>query len=161
MRNIEYKRENVYKYAEKWAYLRNSRYYNFDKLGGDCTNFASQCIYAGCSIMNYDKNKGWYYNNINDRATSWTGVQELYNFLINNKSVGPYAKIVEKNQLTIGDLIQLSFTKGIFSHSLIIVGKENEEIFVATHTYDSFYRNVSSYNYEQIRYLHIEGVRNW
>ena len=55
-----YNRKNVYEYAKKWAYGRNPRYYNFDPVGGDCTNFVSQCIYAGYGQMNYDKNNGWY-----------------------------------------------------------------------------------------------------
>ena len=73
----EYKREDVVSYAYRWAYARNKKYYNFDLIGGDCTNFASQCIYAGSNIMNYDKIKGWYYNSVNDRSPSWTGVEFL------------------------------------------------------------------------------------
>ena len=41
-----YDRQKVIEYAKKWAYLRNPKYYNFDSVGGDCTSFASQCIYA-------------------------------------------------------------------------------------------------------------------
>lgn len=51
----EYNRENAVKYAEKWAYSRNPRYYNFDSIGGDCTSFVSQCIFAGSNTMNYTK----------------------------------------------------------------------------------------------------------
>ena len=60
----EYNRENAVKYAEKWAYSRNPRYYNFDSIGGDCTSFVSQCVFAGSNTMNYTKNTGWYYNSI-------------------------------------------------------------------------------------------------
>ena len=48
-----YDREAAVEYANKWAYGRNPRFYDFSQLGGDCTNFASQCIYAGSGIMNY------------------------------------------------------------------------------------------------------------
>ena len=41
------------KYAKKWALSRNPKYYDFDSIGGDCTNFISQCIYAGAKIMNF------------------------------------------------------------------------------------------------------------
>lgn len=51
-----YNRESVYQYAKNWAFSRNPKYYNFDSIGGDCTNFASQCVYAGCNEMNYNKN---------------------------------------------------------------------------------------------------------
>ena len=57
-----YNRQKVYEYAKKWAYRRNPKYYNYDSVGGDCTNFASQCIFAGCGQMNYSKINGWYVN---------------------------------------------------------------------------------------------------
>lgn len=90
MRIIEYKRNKVVEYAKEWAFARNPKYYNYDSLGGDCTNFVSQCVYAGCGIMNFDKNNGWYYINANNKSPSWTGVDFFFNFIINNKLVGPY-----------------------------------------------------------------------
>ena len=89
MREVQYDRQKVVQYAEKWAFLRNPKYYNFDPLGGDCTSFASQCLYAGSNTMNYTKDIGWYYINGNNKSPSWSGVEFLYKFLINNKSVGP------------------------------------------------------------------------
>ena len=47
MKIIDYNRRAAVAYARRWAFARNPKYYNFDKLGGDCTNFASQCIYGG------------------------------------------------------------------------------------------------------------------
>ena len=65
-------------------------------MGGDCTNFASQCIYAGSGVMNYTPTMGWYYSSGSNRSPSWTGVVYLYNFLTGNKSAGPYG--VETNE---------------------------------------------------------------
>ena len=48
-----YDRQAAVTYAHRWAYHRNPDFYNFDELGGDCTNFASQCLYAGSGVMNY------------------------------------------------------------------------------------------------------------
>ncbi|HOA41990.1 MAG TPA: amidase domain-containing protein, partial [Bacillota bacterium] len=45
--NTEYNRNKAIEYAERWAFDRNPRYLDFEKLGGDCTNYVSQCIYAG------------------------------------------------------------------------------------------------------------------
>lgn len=87
MKQVIYNRQKVYEYAEKWAYKRNPSYYNFDNVGGDCTSFASQCIYAGAGVMNYEKITGWYYKNGNDKSSSWSGVEFLYNFLTTNNSV--------------------------------------------------------------------------
>lgn len=55
MKIKEYDRQSAVNYAHKWSYLRNPNYYNFDPVGGDCTSFASQCIWQGSKIMNYEK----------------------------------------------------------------------------------------------------------
>ena len=36
----------------RWALLRNPAYLDFHGLGGDCTTFVSQCLYAGAGVMN-------------------------------------------------------------------------------------------------------------
>ena len=74
MKYKEYNRTAVVEYARRWAFSRNPKYYNFDNVGGDCTSFASQCIYAGSEKMNYTKNIGWYYSNGNNKSPSWSGV---------------------------------------------------------------------------------------
>ena len=163
MQTVEYNREKAKEYAKKWAYQRNPSYYNYDAIGGDCTNFVSQCIFHGCNIMNYNPN-GWYYKNANDITPSWTGVEFFAKFLVNNKSVGPFASLVEIEKIEIGDIVQLSFDGEVFGHSLIVVDKlqnDLDSIFVATHTFDSFGRKVSTYNYIKHRFLHIEGIRKW
>ena len=165
MKELQYNRQMVVNYASKWAYSRNPAYYNFDLLGGDCTNFGSQCIYAGSQVMNYSKQNGWYYINGNNKSPSWTGVQFLYNFLISNKSVGPYGINVNQNKIELGDIVQLSFDGISYGHTLVIVKIENKfslsNIYTASHTFDSFNRKISSYNFQKIRFVHIQGVKNW
>ena len=78
---MAYNRLKATEYALKWALSRNPQYYNYDELGGDCTNFISQCLYAGTGEMNY-RGYGWYYINANQKSPSWTGVRFLYEFLI-------------------------------------------------------------------------------
>ena len=41
---LPYDRAAAVRYAHIWAYGRNPRYYDYESIGGDCTNFASQCI---------------------------------------------------------------------------------------------------------------------
>ena len=165
MQEVNYDRKKAKEYAKKWAYSRNPKYYDFDKLGGDCTNFVSQCIYAGSNIMNYTKNTGWYYNSLNDRSPSWTGVDFLSDFLVTNKSVGPRGKIIDMSQLEIGDIVQLSFDGTNFGHTLIIVNIDNrialDNIYIACHTYDSYNRRLSTYSFEKIRFIHIESIYKW
>lgn len=161
MKEKEYNRKKAIEYAAKWAYKRNSKYYNFDEIGGDCTSFISQCIYAGSGIMNYKKHIGWYYNSISDRTPSWSGVEFLYNFLTKNKSIGPRGIATDIENLLVGDIIQLKFFEDRFSHSLIIIDKKGntlDDIFVATHTEDTYHRKLSTYTFENIRFLHITTV---
>ena len=60
--------------------------------------------------------------------------------------------------MEIGDVIQLGNSEK-FYHSLLVVGKSNNDIYVAAHNFDAYMRNLNTYIYEKIRYLHIEGVR--
>lgn len=165
MKEIVYNREKVIEYAKKWAYNRNSQYYDFDNVGGDCTSFASQCIYAGAKIMNYSKKNGWYYISGNNKSPSWSGVEFLYNFLTQNKSVGPYGYEVEQDKIELGDIAQLSFDGNKFSHSLVIVKIQDKtdlnQIFISSHTFDSFNKRISEYNFEKIRFIHIDKVRKY
>lgn len=154
-----YDRESAVQYAKIWAFNRNPKFYNFDNLGGDCTNFVSQCLLSGCKVMNYTQNFGWYYHSINDRTPSWTGVEFLYNFLTSNKSVGPFAKLVDRFSTKIGDVIELGRQNGSFYHSMIITKIQNGNIYTSSHTVDSFDRPLSSYIYDKIRFIHILGVR--
>ena len=156
-----YNRRQAVLYARRWAYARNPKYYNFDDLGGDCTNFASQCIYSGCGVMNYTPTFGWYYISVNDRAPAWTGVEFLYNFLTENQGVGPYATEVPKDQILPGDIVQLGDENGRFYHTPVVVAIRRGKIYVAAHSYDTYMRDLDTYSYAQIRYLHIPGARKW
>lgn len=160
MEILNYNREAALAYAKKWAFKRNPQFYDFSKLGGDCTNFASQCIYAGAKIMNYTPIYGWFYNNANDRTASWTGVEYLYNFLINNDGAGPFAEETDLKNLQIGDIVQLGRANGDFYHSPVVVGFSHGQILVAAHSYDAFNKPLNSYNFAVARGVHILGVRN-
>lgn len=154
----EYLRDEVVKYASEWAYKRNSKYYNYDELGGDCTNFISQCIFAGSKIMNYKPTFGWFYINANNKSPSWTGVEYLYNYLTRNSGVGPIGRKVTKEEVKEGDIIQLSFVNNKFEHSLVITKKVAGNIYVSAHTFDAFNKSLNLYNYDNIRFIHIEKV---
>lgn len=160
MKEVAYDRQAAVSYARRWALDRNPDFYNFDRIGGDCTNFASQSIHAGSKIMNYTPVMGWYYRSSYDRSPSWTGVGYLYNFLINNKSVGPFAHVISQHEADPGDIVQLGTYDGRFYHSPVITSI-TPEILVAAHSDDALDRPLSSYVYDQARFLHIDGVRVW
>lgn len=160
MREAPYDRAAAVAYARRWALGRNPAFYDFEDIGGDCTNFASQCIYAGALVMNYAPTAGWYYLSASDRTASWTGVEYLYDFLVNNRSVGPYAHVAPRTEAQPGDIVQLADRSGDFYHSPVITAV-SPTILVAAHTFDALDRPLSSYSYASARFLHIDGVRSW
>ena len=159
MEELNYNRQAAVSYARKWAFRRNPNYYDFENLGGDCTNFASQCIYAGAGVMNYTPVFGWFYKSANDRTASWTGVEYLYNFLTGNDGEGPFAEEVPLGKLEIGDVVQLGRANGDFYHSPVVVKISGRKIYVAAHTYAAYGKPLSSYRFERARGIHILGVR--
>ena len=109
---VGYDRFRAVAYALRWALSRNPRYFDFEDIGGDCTNYVSQCLFAGCGVMNYAPENGWYYINPDDRAPSWTSVELLRRFLLNNGGAGPYGVSADLSELSPGDVIQLRNAEG-------------------------------------------------
>ncbi len=165
MYTVKYNRKFAINYAKKWALSRNPNYYDYQGIGGDCTNFVSQCIFSGINIMNYRRSLGWYYINANDKSPSWTGVNYLHNFITSNKSVGPYGVETDLSQLEAGDFIQLSNNGSNYTHSLILTRIDNTDAstpnyYVCAHTYDVYEKNLFDYNFKTMRCVHILNGRN-
>lgn len=156
---MPYNRERALEYARRWALERNPLFIDFTGIGGDCTNFVSQSVYAGSCTMNYEPTFGWYYISSTDRAPSWTGVEFFYDFMVNNEGIGPFARQVRRREIEAGDVIQLADDNGDFYHTLFVSGIENSVIYVSAHSNDALDRRLSSYDYASARYLHIEGIR--
>lgn len=154
-----YQREKAVAYARRYAFSQNPIFGNFRGIGGNCTNFVSQCIYAGGCKMNYTATFGWYYISMNERAPAWTGVEYLYNFLTSNGGVGPFGRLAQANECEIGDIVQLGREGMGYYHTLIIVGFDGEEILIAAQTDDALDRPLSSYDYDFARFIKIEGIR--
>ena len=154
-----YDRQAAVAYAKRWAYGRNPAFYDFSAIGGDCTNFASQCIYAGAGIMNFTPVTGWFYRSANDRTASWTGVEYLYRFLVGNGETGPFAEEVPLSRLEIADVVPLGRETGDFYHSPVVVRIVGGQIYVAAHTFDVYGKSLFTYSFERVRGIHILGVR--
>ncbi len=163
-RTLSYNRGKAVEYAHRWAMGRNPAYYDFENIGGDCTNFASQCVLAGSGVMNYTPNYGWFYTSSWDRTPSWTGVNYFYNFLVRNKGAGPFAELVDVTDAKPGDIAQLAFDGSAqFGHSPVIVKTGSpagyDNILVAAHTFNADNYHVTDFGYTSIRLIHILGVR--
>lgn len=159
----DYDRRAAVRYALNWAFARNPRFYDFQDIGGDCTNFVSQCMYAGCDVMNFSQENGWYYINSNNRAPAWTGVNYLRKFLFTNRGPGVYGEEAPFSELRRGDIIQLMNYGGRYYHSVFISAifrpAVPENIFVCAHTADARNRRLSTYNYADALGIHIIGAR--
>lgn len=163
MRLVPYDRIAAVRYAHEWAYGRNPRFYDYELIGGDCTNFASQCLYAGSRIMDYTPTYGWYYIDANRKSPAWTGVAYLFNYLTRERAaVGPAARDTSIFEMLPGDIIQLSFDGVRWAHSPVVVSvgepRSYDNVLVAAHSYDADYRPLASYEFVSVRFLHIYGV---
>ena len=155
----EYLRDRAVLYAQKYALVRNPLFYTFEGIGGNCTNFASQCVLAGSCTMNFTPVYGWYYLSVNKRSASWTGVDFFYNFITTNQDIGPYGREVDISGVELGDIIQLQNFEGNYYHSLVVTKIENDEIYICANSNDALDRPLSSYEYMSKRVIHIDGVR--
>ena len=161
---IPYDREAAIAYAHQWAYGRNPEYFDYEKIGGDCTNYASQCLYAGTGVMNFTPTYGWYYRDANDKAPAWTGVPYFFNFMTRTQEdEGPFGIQAPLERCLPGDFAQLYFRGEQFGHTPIIVAMGEpitlENTLVAAHSYDADYRPLSTYPFQELRFIHILGAR--
>ncbi|MBQ9099203.1 MAG: amidase domain-containing protein [Clostridia bacterium] len=162
----EYERERAVEYARRWARGRNPLFYNFTGVGGDCTNFVSQCVLAGSCVMNFTPDFGWYYRTPDDRAPAFTGVEFFWDFMTGapdfatrNGGIGPFGRAAEMGEVEPGDVVQLADRTGDFYHTLLVSEIRNGEILVTAHSNDVYNRPLSSYDAPGMRFLHLEGVR--
>ena len=151
-----YNRNAAVAYAErytKWYRPWNLSYYYY--TSGDCTNFVSQCLYAG-GIQMTDR---WYgYRNKKGqfiRSDSWSLVEPMRRYFANWKYIrqisfisfygGGYSYQTgsEKNIISTlsslhkGDIIFIDFKfdkKAIYTHTVIINRLSGDDIFYAAHT---------------------------
>lgn len=162
--DLPYNRERAVEYARRWALSRNPLFIDFTGRGGDCTSFVSQCVFAGCGVMNYTETFGWYYISPMNRAPAWSGVDEFFNFMTGapdfvaeNGGTGPRGfDVTDASQIEIGDVIQLQNDMGEFYHSLLISEITQNDILVCAHSDDALDRPISTYNFAALRVIHIE-----
>lgn len=158
-----FNRTAMYNYAYNNYNKRPSQWGNFDGMGGDCTNFVSQIIYAGGAPFDTTGSYTWYYKGMSNRAPSWTSVSSLHNYLVNNDYIGPQGKVDSSNAAyiaAIGDVIQIDFgMDGTYDHSTSIVHHQTSitsQTTVAAHTNDRWNYPISNYSGTK-RWIHLTG----
>lgn len=120
-----YNRTNAKNYAIKYVLSPNKSYVNFESMGGNCTNFASQCLKAGGIVQDKTGNYKWYYTSSSDRAPAWTKANSFRNYYKNNKGSktvkGLNASTCKFGTTRLGDLAQV-VSSGYASHTMFISG---------------------------------------
>ena len=158
----KYNRIKSVEYAQNFALTKNNEYFDYTLQGGNCTNYISQCIYAGAPKMQV-KNNGWYYFSPSNTSISWANVEPFYNFITTNKDEGPFGTKSPIQMCEVGDIIQLKFFgKTNFSHALIVTQIKSlspEGIIVCANTRDVKNVPLNFYRFEQYRLIHILGYR--
>lgn len=161
-----YDRYRAVEYAKKWAFDRNPLFENFAGIGGDCTNFVSQAVFAGSCEMNFTPTFGWYFKSLSDRAPAWTGVDAFYDFMTGSGDFapvtlreGPFGYATSPEYAMLGDVVQLANEAGEFYHTLLITGfSDSGELLVTAHTNDVLDRPLSEYPNASERIIHLIGV---
>lgn len=140
-------------YALEWCEGRNPEYNSHLK---DCTNFVSQCLVAGGIDMEYPRTipngiydttsywySTWYYEGsvrMYNESSSFIGVQALCDYLEDNgicydTMISTAAGLDDvQDEASIGDIIQLKYAGGDYSHSIIITGGRKGNLRYSGHT---------------------------
>lgn len=168
-------------YADTWGnwndpdHHRNQRFNDYENIGGDCTNFASQVIYAGAPQM--DHTGGYLHQWFNDgnwvHSATWTAVSPLYDYLTNNTGTGPYGNNSSMCNMVWGDVVQLygippGHTSPSWAHSVVVVSSHSPQrcwdpsyIWVNAHSADVHHYPLSNYSWAtSMRYISIGGWRD-
>ncbi len=173
--NKSYNRDAAIEYAKSWVGQRNytGDYLAYDDYGGNCQNFASQCLFAGGLAMDYKGTSTchwkFYSQTLNEnskpsgRSYSWTGVEPFYDYCYYNTGVGIIAEVEWGTAHTQkGDVIQVG-AMARWRHSLFVTDVEYDEngyateIIVASNTADRINYPLSAYIYTAPRLIHIVG----
>ena len=126
VKSTTYNRMAAVSYANTYAMSPNTAYYYFPggAVGKDCTNFVSQCLYAGNIPMHSGTLYGtncWYYTSSSNYSSCWTVAKHLQTYL--HATYGMInSTITNYNNCAYGDLIQLLKSSNEAYHSMIITG---------------------------------------
>ncbi|WP_188456716.1 amidase domain-containing protein [Virgibacillus oceani] len=134
---FSYDRLAAVKYAERWW---NSYNPAFRKFEVDCTNYISQCLYAGGAPMRGAPNRGngWWYQGDN-WSYSWAVAHSLRWYLSGSTQGLKGKEMQEASDLIPGDVICYDFEgDGRWNHNTIVVAKDAYGMpLVNAHTYNS------------------------
>ncbi|MCR2804464.1 amidase domain-containing protein [Paenibacillus soyae] len=125
VKGIRYRRDLAAAYADRWWNEGNPAYELFEV---NCTNYVSQCIFAGNAPMNYTgkRGSGWWYKGRSGGqewwSYSWAVSHALTQYLAAARKSGLHAVETQTaDELQLGDVITYDWNgDGRFQHSTIV-----------------------------------------
>ncbi|ANS76937.1 hypothetical protein AWM70_22075 [Paenibacillus yonginensis] len=119
-----YRREDAVKYADDWWDGFNPEFAGFEV---DCTNYISQCLFAGGAPINYTgkRESGWWYKGYvgsqESWSYSWAVAGSLERYLSTSRSALRAISVDRPEQLELGDVIIYDWDgDGAYQHSTIV-----------------------------------------
>ena len=120
-----YRRDRAVAYADTWWNKGNPEYEEFEV---NCTNYVSQCLFAGSAPMNYTgrRESGWWFKGRDGGmewwSYSWAVSNALQVLLATPRREGLRAALVDRpEQLELGDVILYDWNgDGRYQHSTIV-----------------------------------------
>ncbi|MBQ1483394.1 MAG: amidase domain-containing protein [Erysipelotrichaceae bacterium] len=165
-----YDRNKAAAYADRYHHDRNPLWYNFTDEGGNCQNYASQCMLEGGIPLDYFGEEQWkcyvedpdYEPEINEedtpngRTRSWVNVNYFYNYAKWNEGKGLVADAnVNLYYAEPGDIIIVG--NGGLSHTVIVSKIVDGHILVDSNSIDMKDYPVEAYTYTTIMLIKILG----
>lgn len=163
-------RNKAVAYANQYYHSRNPIWYNFTDEGGNCQNYASQCLLEGGIPLDYSGEEQWkcyvedpnYEPEINEEETatgrtrSWVNVGYFYNYAKWNEGKGMAADAnVNLYYAQPGDIIIVG-NNGL-SHTVIVSKVVDGHILVNSNSIDMKDYPVEAYTYTTVMLIKILG----
>ncbi|MCI6277593.1 MAG: amidase domain-containing protein [Clostridium sp.] len=133
--NLNDKRRRLKEYAdrycgaaeeEQYGFKYNKAYRNFNPEGGDCANFASQCLHEGGK---FKKTGGWNYNK-GDASATWVNADKFKDYWVYSGKAsvlayGNYEKVYKASyKLLPGDFVAYE-KKGDVKHISMVTNADS------------------------------------
>lgn len=170
--SFNYNRTKARKYMVKYYKYPNPDYLYF---GSDCTNYASQILYAA-NVPMVEKSSGWYFHYVNDcfgeYSTSWTTVLDnrkfvrpklMGNFTTINRETSDKVtkkymeKIIKSFNPQVGDIIYFyNREKKKYSHTAVISSVKKDDILYSGHSNSCLDKSLRGRLNENKTYCHVE-----
>jgi hypothetical protein len=129
-RAIRYDRRAAVAYADAWWNGANPKYHHF---AVDCTNYVSQCLFAGGLPMDYTgrRDSGWWYEGYAGSTErwsfSWAVANSLRAYLLYSSNPRRGTEKTDPRELEPGDVIFYDWDgDGRWQHSVIVTGHDRE-----------------------------------